>query len=203
MIDYPRALAVCRADPEAAARMICALFHELDLLKAEVATLKAENAALRNECQLLRAECQSLREENQTLRAEVRELKEKASKNSHNSSKPPSSDGLSKPKPKNLRQPGKRPTGGQPGHPGHTPRMVDKPDHTVRHLVERCADCGCSLANQAPNRIERRQVFDLPEPRLEVTEHQAVACLEVGRPTAIGSRLPDRLVRHSQSSSTI
>lgn len=173
MIDYPQALAICRTDPEAAARMICGLFHELDLLKAEVATLKAENAALHNECQLLRDECQSLRDENQVLRAEVRELKEKASKNSHNSSKPPSSDGLSKPKPKNLRQPGKRSTGGQPGHPGHTLRMVDKPDHTVRHLVERCADCGCSLANQAPNRIERRQVFDLPEPRLEVTEHQA------------------------------
>ncbi len=39
MIDYPQALAVCRADPEAAARMICGLFHELNLLKAEVATL--------------------------------------------------------------------------------------------------------------------------------------------------------------------
>ena len=173
MSDYPQVLAVCRTDPEGAARMICELFRELDLLKAEVATLKAENTALRNECQLLRAECQALRDENQVLRAEVRELKEKASKNSHNSSKPPSSDGLTKPKPKNLRQPSKRPTGGQPGHPGHTLRMVDKPDHTVRHRVERCADCGRSLANQAPERTERRQIFDLPEPRLEVTEHQA------------------------------
>ncbi len=169
MIDYPQALAVCRAEPEAAARMICELFRELDLLKAEVATLKAENAVLRNECQ-------ALRDENQVLRAEVRELKEKAAKNSHNSSKPPSSDGLSKPKPKNLRQPSQRPTGGQPGHPGHpghTLRMVDKPDHTVRHRVVHCADCERSLANQEPNQIERRQVFDLPEPRLEVTEHQS------------------------------
>ena len=173
MIDYPQVLAVCRADPEAAARMICELFHELDLLKAEVATLKAENAALRNECRLLRDECQSLRDANQALRAEVRELKAKASKNSHNSSKPPSSDGLSKPKPKSLRQPSQRPTGGQPGHPGHTLRMVDKPDHTVLHRVERCADCERSLADQAPDKIERRQVFDLPEPKLEVTEHQS------------------------------
>jgi transposase len=146
--------------------MICDLFHELDLLKAEVATLKAENAALRDECL-------SLRVENQALRAEVRELKAKASKNSHNSSKPPSSDGLSKPKPKSLRQPSQRPTGGQPGHPGHTLRMVDKPDHTVLHRVERCADCERSLADQAPDKIERRQVFDLPEPKLEVTEHQS------------------------------
>ncbi|MCX6880366.1 MAG: transposase [Verrucomicrobia bacterium] len=51
--------------------------------------------------------------------------------------------------------------------------MVDRPDHTVRHLVERCTGCGRSLADQEPNRIERRQVFDLPEPKLKVTEHQA------------------------------
>ena len=102
----------------------------------------------------------------------VRELEEQAAKDSHNSSKPPSSDGLSKPKPKSLRPPSKRPTGGQPGHPGHTLRMVDKPDRIVRHPVDCCAGCGRSLANQAPERIERRQVFDLPEPKLEVTEHQ-------------------------------
>ena len=51
--------------------------------------------------------------------------------------------------------------------------MVEKPDHTVRHPVERCTGCGRSLADQAPDRVERRQVFDLPEPKLEVTEHQA------------------------------
>ncbi len=103
----------------------------------------------------------------------VRQLEEQVAKDSHNSSKPPSSDGLAKPKPKSLRPPGDRPTGGQPGHPGHTLRMVDKPDHTVRHAVTRCTDCGRSLAHQAPERVDRRQVFDLPEPKLEVTEHQA------------------------------
>lgn len=105
----------------------------------------------------------------------VRQLEEQVAKDSHNSSKPPSSDGLAKPKPKpkSLRPPSERPTGGQPGHPGQTLRMVAKPDRTVRHPVERCVDCGGSLANQAPDRIERRQVFDLPEPKLEVTEHQA------------------------------
>ena len=52
-------------------------------------------------------------------------------------------------------------------------RMVEKPDCTVSHPVKQCAGCGRSLTGQAPDRVERRQVFDLPEPKLEVTEHQA------------------------------
>lgn len=159
MIGYDQALAVCRSDPEAAARMLCDLSRELDRLTADFAALKAENAALR-------AECQTLRDRAQTL-------EERVAQDSHNSHKPPSSDGLAKPKPKSLRLPSQRPNGGQPGHPGHTLRMAAKPDRTLRHTVERCAGCGHSLVNQKPDRVERRQVFDLPEPKLEVTEHQA------------------------------
>jgi len=103
----------------------------------------------------------------------VRQLEEQVAKDSHNSHKPPSSDGLAKPKPKSLRPRSERPTGGQPGHPGHTLRMVEKPDRTVRHAVERCTNCGRALGRQAPDHVERRQVFDLPEPKLEVAEHQA------------------------------
>jgi transposase len=107
------------------------------------------------------------------LQAQVQTLQEQVAKDSHNSHKPPSSDGLAKPKPKSLRPKSERPTGGQPGHPGHTLRRVEKPDRTVRQAVERCAHCGRALGQQTPDRVERRQVFDLPEPRLEVTEHQA------------------------------
>jgi len=107
------------------------------------------------------------------LQAQVQMLQEQVAKDSHNSHKPPSSDGLSKPKPKSLRPKSERPTGGQPGHPGHTLRMVEKPDRIVPHRVEHCSGCGRSLARQEPDRVERRQVHDLPEPKLEVTEHQA------------------------------
>ena len=125
MIGYDQALTICRTDPEAAARMLCELSRELDALRKEVAALKAENAVLRER---------------------VQTLEEQLAKDSHNSHKPPSSDGLAKPKPKSLRPKSERPTGGQPGHPGHTLRMVEKPDRIVTHRVERCASCGRSLA---------------------------------------------------------
>ena len=151
MLTRADAQALYRAGEDAVVRVLL----ELDQVKAEVLTLRADNAVLRQECQ--------------ALRDEVHALKAAAAKDSHNSSKPPSSDGLAKPKPKSLRTPSARPTGGQLGHPGQTLRMVPTPDRTVRHPVDRCTGCGRSLADHAPDRVERRQVFDVPEPTLEVT----------------------------------
>ena len=102
----------------------------------------------------------------------VRQLEDQLSRNSRNSSKPPSTDGFKKPAPKSLRQKTERKPGGQPGHTGQTLAMVDKPDHTELHKVECCAGCGLSLAQQSPDSIEKRQVHDLPPLRLIVTEHQ-------------------------------
>lgn len=134
----------------------------------------------------------------------VRHLEGRVAKDSHNSSKPPSSDGLNKPKPKpkSLRPASERTTGGQPGHSGRTLRMVANPDSVVSHPVNQCAGCGRSLSEQQPDRIERRQVFDVPEPKLEVTEHQtevktcACGCVnrtafppEVSAPVQYGLRI--------------
>jgi len=152
MLTRQEAESIYDAGKETVVRVLLELSRKVDQLTADFAALKAENAALRQR---------------------VQTLEEQVAKDSHNSHKPPSSDGLAKPKPKSLRPKSERPTGGQPGHPGHTLRMVEKPDRIVPHRVERCSGCGRSLAGQEPDRVERRQVHDLPEPKLEVTEHQA------------------------------
>jgi len=156
MIGYEQALDICRNEPETAARMLVELARELPGIKARQQQLEAEN---------------------KQLRERVCELEQRLAKNSRNSSKPPSSDGFKKPAPKSLRKKGKRKSGGQPGHPGHTLKRVEKPDHTEKHRVERCACCGRSLADQLPDAVEKRQVHDLPPLRLIVTEHQAATKL--------------------------
>ena len=107
------------------------------------------------------------------LEERVQSLENQLARNSRNSSKPPSSDGFKKPAPKSLRKKGRRKSGGQPGHTGHTLKMADKPDHTQVHRVEKCEHCGRSLIDQSADSVEKRQVHDLPPLRLIVTEHQA------------------------------
>ena len=109
------------------------------------------------------------------LEAQVRELQRQLGLNSHNSSKPPSSDGYRKPAPKSLRGKSERPSGGQWGHPGQRLEFRENPDRTVVHRPTVCGGCGSPLAAEAPSEsVERRQVFEL-QAWVEVTEHQAHA----------------------------
>jgi transposase len=117
----------------------------------------------------------SLRAEILALRAEVGDLRRRLGLDSSNSSKPPSSDGLGK-KPRiagSLRGRSGKPSGGQKGHQGGTLRQVADPDDVVRHKACACGHCGSSLDAKAAIGIEKRQVFDIPERPLLVTEHQA------------------------------
>jgi len=133
----------------------------IDELRREVAALKAENAA---------------------LKAENAELRRRLGLNSSNSSKPPSSDGPGK-KPrsenkrnKSLRGESGKASGGQKGHKGKTLQQVAKPDTTKRHHLDACPHCGTKMDQSNVVDVEKRQVFDIPEPKLEVTEHQSDIC---------------------------
>jgi len=76
---------------------------------------------------------------------EIEVLKGRLDKNSRNSSKPPSSDGLSKPDPKNLRTPSTNKSGGQKKHKGHNLKAVSTPDFIEPHAVIQCESCAASL----------------------------------------------------------
>lgn len=109
------------------------------------------------------------------LEALVAELLRRLGLDSTNSSKPPSSDGLKKkPRaPRSLRGKSGKPSGGQEGHAGDTLRQVAKPDFVVPHEARACERCCSPLDPKSRIAVEKRQVFDLPERLLLVTEHQA------------------------------
>lgn len=152
-----RLLEAYQAGPEAVAAVMVALMGEMAAqqaaLVARVATLEAANATLRGENAALQARLDT---------------------NSHNSSKPPSSDGPgARPHPQSQRGRSGRKPGGQPGHVGQTLRLVEMPDAVVVHTPRQCGVCGQSLEAVATSGQERRQVVDLPPLRVRVVEHQA------------------------------
>jgi transposase len=182
MIQIPREeiLAVYAAGPEAVVAMVEGLVAQFN---TRIAHLEGEVAQLRDE---------------------VARLK----RNSRNSSKPPSSDGYQKPSPKSLRKRKGKKSGGQKGHPGNTLQAVKKPDEFVKHRVKTCEKCKASLRDAPVRDIDKRQVFDIPPVKIEVTEHQVeikdCPCCghrthgkfpeDVRQPTQYGSRFKSILV---------
>ena len=82
------------------------------------------------------------------LEERVRDLENRLNKNSSNSSKPPSSDGLGR-KPKSLREQSGLKPGGQSGHEGKTLNQVIDPKHILIHTPHNCKNCKISLVGAA------------------------------------------------------
>jgi transposase len=127
------------------------------------------------------------------LKARIAELERRLGLNSSNSGKPPSSDGLKKPpaRTRSSREPSGRKPGGQKGHKGETLQQVAEPDSVVDHFPSSCASCSAAVTPAMSTGHSARQVFDLPEPRLLVTEHRAHDCVCAGCGARTRASFPD------------
>jgi len=142
--------------------------------------------ALKAEVVDLRAQVTAQAAQNAQLLQRIQELEARLGKDSHNSSKPPSSDPpFKKPPPHSLRQSTGQKPGGQKGHPGATRNLVANPEDTITVPLSGVCGCGCQLSALAVETLpERRQVIDLVV-RREATEYRTVqgtcACGQVHR----------------------
>ena len=101
-------------------------------------------------------------------------LEDSKSLNSSNSSIPPSADGFRRQhKTKSLRKKSNRKQGGQKGHKGSTLQMADNPDKVKILKLHKCPNCSKSLKNSPALDLDKRQVYDIPQIKVEVTEYQA------------------------------
>jgi transposase len=105
------------------------------------------------------------------LEARVRELEGQLKKDSTNSGKPPSSDGLKR-KTRSLREKSGRRQGGQEGHKGKGLKFSATPDAIEIVPRKKACECGGSLHDADVTGVERRQVVDVPKVVPTVTEYR-------------------------------
>lgn len=106
----------------------------IELLQMQLKTQQQQN-------EFLQKTIESLNQNIETLTEKIADLEEKLNRNSRNSSKPPSSDGYSKPNPKSLRPKSEKKAGGQKGHKSSNLSVPKKIDRTVSHYPARCEKC--------------------------------------------------------------
>jgi len=120
----------------------------------------------------LREENRILKELVATLVAKIAELEARLNKNSKNSNKPPSTDGLKKGAPKNSRKPSGKASGGQIGHEGVTRALTPCPDTIVELVPVSECDCGGTIIQA--DKYTVRQVSDIQPLKMLTVEYRAV-----------------------------
>jgi transposase len=163
-------LEVQRAENQTLRNDLTQALHHLEQANARIKQLEEQVA----QQQALHTSLAQALHHLEQANARIKQLEGQAAKDSHNSSKPPSTDGFKEPRRKtaSLREKSGKPRGGQPGHRGNTLRMVQQPDRVVRLSPERCEHCQQDLAQASLCRTERVQMFDVPSLGLQVTEYQ-------------------------------
>lgn len=159
MLSREEILTVYEAGPEAVVALVQSLCARVEQAEAEV----------------------------RALHERVRELEVRLGKDSHNSHRPPSSDGppFRRQRRKSLRHKSGKSPGGQPGHAGHTLLQVEQPNEVIPHVPACCMHCGHDLHEVVASSLQRRQVWDLPALEMHVREHQAQSkrCPDCGQTT--------------------
>jgi transposase len=134
---------------------------------------------LQSKVTTLQSNLANVQSENEALKTRNAELERQLKTNSTNSHKPPSTDfGKNKNKNTSVLFPriGDKKQGGQPGHRGKTLEITATPDDQI-YLRPSVCTCGMSLKDVAGTIEESRQVFDVPTPKLVVTQFNKVACI--------------------------
>src|SRR6266851_6381085 len=155
-------------------------------IEEELAYLRAENTVLREQLAqrdaLIQQQQARLAEQNAVIQhhgeqmsrlsEQLKAVQDRQASDSHHSHLPPASDRFVR-TPKSLRKPSEKPSGGQPGHRGSSLQFSATPDEIILQQVERCEACQHDLHAVAACGRERRQVVDVPLPRLVVREYRA------------------------------
>ncbi len=140
------------------------------MTEEEARELREENIKLKEEAIQKDRRIEDLEGRLVSALLRLEELERRLAKDSHNSSKPPSSDGFKR---KGKKRPtSSKATGGQAGHAGHMLGMEEKPDQVIIHRPSHCEACSYELGAVGGQVKERRQIQELPVMRLVVTEHQ-------------------------------
>lgn len=166
--------------------------HQLDSLLKLNAQLTGQ---LATQSEQLATQSEQLATQSEQIKVLLQKIEELTGgpKDSHNSSKPPSSDGYrKKPAPKSLRESSEKKQGGQPGHKGSGMKIERLPEETVQHYPSACISCPHREECQA-RIVEKRYEYDIVV-RSKLVEHQQMeCCCPIQDQAVLQGKFPDHI----------